>query len=384
MATTNRFIDISSSDITLWSTAVVFAFLSLAVYRWILFPILTSRRQPQGTRNNATGTTATAAATGASPSQTASSSSRSNHESEQSEILTLLAQNATFPSHVGTSTVASMLSTNAMSSPSSPAVSSHQLLSNGLVAFRYTQAAVYEPTSAAAASQVEMNRRDRARILSRMLSLEQPAVTAPTVPPSSQSQQQQRRNQHQQQQQQPTSSSSSSSSSSRLTPPLRGGTLVVSVPEEDVDCNKLRRILYLLGTFYNLLVVVVVEPTSNTDPCTLQGLNKLVHRVRGTDPTLLPPEVLPSHRIVAASSVVGRVALVRQLARVELVLECDTQVQVQLQRFGFKVLVYGQAPTPELELQGGANKVNEEHHHLASNIRQRSAGESLLGSLLLP
>jgi hypothetical protein len=54
----------------------------------------------------------------------------------------------------------------------------------------------------------------------------------------------------------------------------------------------------------------------------------------------VPADVLPSHRIVAASTVAGRVAFVRQVQRVGLVVDFDPAVHEQLSRFGHKVMVY--------------------------------------------
>merc|ERR1712066_210573 len=57
--------------------------------------------------------------------------------------------------------------------------------------------------------------------------------------------------------------------------------------------------------------------------------------------SLLPIEVLPSHRIIANSSVLGRVAFVRQLPhKPEFVLEYNKEVKNQLNRFGFSVILY--------------------------------------------
>jgi len=56
----------------------------------------------------------------------------------------------------------------------------------------------------------------------------------------------------------------------------------------------------------------------------------------------VPNQVLADHRIIAAESVTGRVALVRQLARrVEFVLDFDPQMKAELNRFGFRVMLYG-------------------------------------------
>jgi hypothetical protein len=56
--------------------------------------------------------------------------------------------------------------------------------------------------------------------------------------------------------------------------------------------------------------------------------------------TLLTEAVLPSHRILLASTIAGRVAFVLQLHRVEWVLDFDALVEAQLTRFGYRVFLY--------------------------------------------
>ena len=171
------------------------------------------------------------------------------------------------------------------------------LLADGMVSFRHSTAANYETTlsSTSNTDTVAANRKERAKILLRILTLD-----------------------------------------AGSSPPPRGVTVVVSIPAEDVDCDKLRRILYLLATYFNLVVVLSVN-----DEATEEQINRLVTTLRGEDPTAMPEAVLPSHRIVAAQSRTGRIALVRQLGRVEFVLDHEQEMKDELDRFGFKVLVYG-------------------------------------------
>jgi hypothetical protein len=149
---------------------------------------------------------------------------------------------------------------------------------SGLVAFAYTQAATMVPTDATSL------RQDRVKILSRL-------CTSGTLPPS------------------------------------KGETMVLSVSQADLG-EAVSRILYALGTFYNLVVIVgVVESESSTSTNVVESLRTLG----------LAEDVLPSHRILKASKVTGRVALVRQLSKVALVVDWDSEVESQLSRFGFKV-----------------------------------------------
>jgi hypothetical protein len=68
---------------------------------------------------------------------------------------------------------------------------------------------------------------------------------------------------------------------------------------------------------------------------------RLIAQLRGSGDGLTA-EVLPDHRIIFASTVAGRVAFVRQMQRIELVLDFDPEVKTLLSRFGHKVVVYGQ------------------------------------------
>jgi hypothetical protein len=128
-----------------------------------------------------------------------------------------------------------------------------------------------------------------------------------------------------------------SASTAGSKPPARGSTIVITISTKEVGCEKLRRSLYLLSTHFNTMVIFTdVSPdVSDLD------LNALVVKLRGSNPSDLPQDVLPRHRIVAAQSITGRVAFCRQLGRVEFVLDRDAEMQTQLGRFGFRVLVYG-------------------------------------------
>jgi hypothetical protein len=174
------------------------------------------------------------------------------------------------------------------------------VLSDGIVAFRHTKVASHE---ACLPPDLQMkNRKDRARILSNFLS--------------------------------DTTVSS---------PPMKGGAVVVSVPVNELECLNLRRVLYLLATYYSLLVIVTVDPSF-----TPKDLKEILHKLRGSadEDSYLAPEVLPDHRVTASSSVTGRVAFVRQLQRIELVLDYDEQVRDNLTRFGHRVILYGNTYDP--------------------------------------
>mmetsp|Transcript_1862 Transcript_1862/g.2567 ORF Transcript_1862/g.2567 Transcript_1862/m.2567 type:complete len:269 (-) Transcript_1862:1890-2696(-) len=169
------------------------------------------------------------------------------------------------------------------------ATSSKAHVVDGLVSFRHTYASDPEP-----ADTVTETRKERAKVLSKILALDSSAP-----------------------------------------PPPRGKIVVISLlREEKLDCSKLRRILYLMATYFTLIVVLNVD--ANT---TKKNVDCMIQCLRGKEG--LPEKVLPDHRIVAAQSLTGKIALVRQLGqRVEFVLDYDNETKKELERFGFKVLVY--------------------------------------------
>ena len=114
-------------------------------------------------------------------------------------------------------------------------------------------------------------------------------------------------------------------------PPTKGSTLVVALSSNNnhLDHPSVSRHLMVLGTWYNLLVVVGIEQDQDETIQKEVIVSKLLKDVS--------PKVLPTHRILLATSVTGRVALVRQLSRVELVVDWDKEVSSQLERFGYKV-----------------------------------------------
>ena len=171
------------------------------------------------------------------------------------------------------------------------------VLSDGIIAFRHTKGSTHE--MALSAESQSKNRKDRARVLSSLLAVSNDSVSSP---------------------------------------PSKGAILVLAIPVDDIECAKLRRVVYLLATYYNLLVIVSV--CSSTKPVDLSSIRL---RLRGTlrDHNYIAPDVLPDHRISASSSTAGRVAFVRQLHRIELLIDFDEEVKGSLSRFGHRVILYG-------------------------------------------
>lgn len=136
------------------------------------------------------------------------------------------------------------------------------------------------------------------------------------------------------------------------TPPPRGSNIIVCIPSADVSCTKLHRALWLLGTYFNLFLVLCLPQIpkdeagsvdeSEKERDLMASLRKELRQSGLKDDAGVPSDVLPDHRIVAARSIEGRVAFVRQMHRPEFVLDFDAEMKTQLERFGFMVLLYGQ------------------------------------------
>jgi hypothetical protein len=116
--------------------------------------------------------------------------------------------------------------------------------------------------------------------------------------------------------------------------PAKGSVLIVSLSERDCSDPASQRVLYLIGTYYNLLVMIVVVATATSENNTV--LSRCTMALR----TTVPATVLPNHRILASTTVAGRVALARQVERVELVVDPSTEVKSQLERFQHSVVCY--------------------------------------------
>ena len=187
-------------------------------------------------------------------------------------------------------------------------------LVEGLIPFKRSLAGSYESSKTTRVSQededvVTANRKSRARLLARLLN---PTLTGAQT----------------------------------KTPPARGSNVIVCIPSTDVGCAKLQQALYLMGTYFNLFLVLTLpsKDDAGVDEHDKEKelLDNLRSQLRGSgNDNGVPIEVLPDHRIVAARTVEGKVAFVRQMHRPEFVLDCDAEMKTQLERFGFMVLLYG-------------------------------------------
>lgn len=128
----------------------------------------------------------------------------------------------------------------------------------------------------------------------------------------------------------------------------RGSIVVVTVKDEHIVQEHLQQqqhhkctahFLRYIACMTNLFVVIGFEMShrNQTMESQLRHLSNLREYLYEMG---LPSQLVPPHRIVAASSSVGRIAFVRQI-RPELFFDYDVGVQDQLQRFGFQVILYG-------------------------------------------
>jgi hypothetical protein len=152
-------------------------------------------------------------------------------------------------------------------------------------------------------------------------------------------------------------------------PPAKGSAIVVTITIESTACRYQRRVLYLLATYYNLLVILAV-PAGNTTFSDQDRMDAIA-TLRGDGDNsnddvewtsfTLSVDTLPSHRVAVSSTVTGRVAFVRQLQRIELVLDYDPEVLALLTRFGHRVIVYGggsdESAKPDAEIASKLGRV---------------------------
>lgn len=142
-----------------------------------------------------------------------------------------------------------------------------------------------------------------------------------------------------------------------LTPPTPKSIVVVGLShqklmEDAKHASAVADVLVRLATYYTLLLMVQHVDSNNghskkEDGATLheqivQTLRLEIgnHENQNDDESLkLTEAVLPSHRIMMCGSTTGRVALVRQLGTVGLVVDFDFEVKKELERFGYPVVV---------------------------------------------
>lgn len=153
----------------------------------------------------------------------------------------------------------------------------------------------------------------------------------------------------------------------KLDPPAKGNMLILSIPSSQIgnghgNANtnaKLQRILYLLGTYYNLFIMVNCdndpeykdqkELNHNDYEMDKERYDSLIAKLYNSEAGTgagqrLTEEVLPSHRIVVTKSVASRVAFVRSFPKAPDYIvgsDCDCHLEEEMQtlltKFGYRV-----------------------------------------------
>ena len=157
--------------------------------------------------------------------------------------------------------------------------------------------------------------------------------------------------------------SSSSSTTTAALPPQRGSTVILAIPVTDVDggCPKLvPDVLMRLGMYYNTFVMLVLPAdddngtsTTTTTTTTTTSQQQRLDAIATLRRNLLSPEVIPTHRILASTTVEGRIAFIRQQVSPTAtasrssttttwpywIVDFDPRVSTILARFGYEAVV---------------------------------------------
>jgi len=146
--------------------------------------------------------------------------------------------------------------------------------------------------------------------------------------------------------------------SNNILPPGRGGTLVLSIPSG--RAASMQKVLALLGTYYNLFVMVALEQEDESGLRSVSGKSDEYTAVKQKSKEKvdefyegenkgLSRDVLPPHRIIMTRSVASRIAFVRAFPKSpEYVIsigvdEEDKELKDQLTKFGFNVMLRSSA-----------------------------------------
>lgn len=170
---------------------------------------------------------------------------------------------------------------------------------DGVLPFRFTKASTFEQSKNDSSQSLE-NRKDRARVFAKLFA------------------------------------------NSKTDPPGRGNNIVVSISSSDNESEKLHRVLFLLGSYYNIFVMVSIDDGDHLDDYSKdkERTDGIVAKFFSSD--ILPKEVLPAHRIVVTRSLSSRIAFVRSFPKSpDLVVGSDneTEFSAQLSKFGYTVIL---------------------------------------------
>lgn len=138
--------------------------------------------------------------------------------------------------------------------------------------------------------------------------------------------------------------------------PSRGSNIVLSLDASSLSSSslplhneKLTKMLTILGTTYNLFIIIslssIAKITAITNNNNVKNTEEKVSYYREKlyqmmGRTCASNNIILPHRIIASTSLTGRVAFVRQL-KPDTVIDFDSNMSEQLSRFGFRVVVIG-------------------------------------------
>lgn len=209
------------------------------------------------------------------------------HDDDEDGIQTFLRSHVTKPPHYSAAA-----GSNSSSQHFRPA-------SDGVLPFKYTKAATFEQGKNDPAESLQ-NRKDRARMFAKMFA------------------------------------------NSKADPPAKGKNMVVSIPSSDNENERVHRVLYLLGTYYNLFVMVNIDGEDYLEDYAKDRGRTDAIISKFYSSTALQKEVLPPHRIVVTRSLSSRIAFVRSFPKSpDLVVGSDDESEwsAQLTKFGYTVIL---------------------------------------------
>jgi hypothetical protein len=206
--------------------------------------------------------------------------------------------------------------------------SSHgsNILTDGLVAFKYTKAGA---TTTTTMDEDCTDLKLRARVLSNLLKQSNTTTAAATTADTNH----------------PHPKNSNHPNHPIPPPPAKGSLIVLAIRLEACPDVSTQRVIRVLASYYNLFLILAVPEEIEENRQPLYKEEEELERIRNQWHVHVP--MLPLHRILLSRSLTGRVAVARQLERVDLVVDFDRAMIHQLARFGHRVIVMEDNADPQ-------------------------------------
>ena len=138
----------------------------------------------------------------------------------------------------------------------------------------------------------------------------------------------------------------------------KGSLLVVTIRPSDCNNVMIAKVLRAFSCVVSVICILHI-PTdmpdlfNNSTECHIHNehvqLKQMISKLRDAG---ISENHIADHRFLVCQSIIGRVAIIRQLGNtrvVSLVLDFNHGVYKQLSRFGFNVVIYGDEKTPSLD-----------------------------------